>query len=52
MQYHDWDITIILTLLDDTLPFQNNFCSYYVLGNVIFVIFVTASQYVLLFALV
>ena len=42
MQYHDWGITIILTL-DDTLPFHNNFCSYCNLGNAIFVIFVAVE---------
>ena len=41
MQYYDWDIIIILTL-DDTLPLF--------LGNAVIVIFVTASHYVLLFA--
>jgi len=45
MQYHNWDITIILTL-GDTQPFYNNFCSYK-LGNMIFAIAVTASQYAL-----
>ena len=45
MQYHNWDVIIILTL-NDTLPFYNNFCSY-MLGNAIFV---TESQCVLLFA--
>ena len=43
MQYHNWDITIILTL-DDTLPFHNNFCSYCILGYMIFVLLVTTSQ--------
>ena len=38
MQYHDWDITITLTL-DDTSPFHNNFCSYCILSSAIFFLF-------------
>ena len=46
MQYHNWDITVILTL-DDASPFYNNFCSY-MLGNMIFV---TTSQYIIYYVL-
>ena len=39
----------MILILDDALPFYNNFCSC-MLGNASFVIFATTNQYVLLFA--
>ena len=49
MQYHEWDINIILTL-DDTLPFHNNFCSHCIQGNPIKLIVLPQVNMFFLFA--